>query len=137
MVLTALNSITVCEDFKSLLEEKLQGVKTKVYLNYPETNLPENFVAISSNGGMVDRGDCAEGVLLIDICVKLLKDKNINNIKLTRILEVLDEVIGENGIRYKNYFFVADNEYNFAFDMDYSLGYSVKSINIFFRVERK
>lgn len=136
MKLSELNSITACEKLKSLLEDKLAVIKTKTYLNYPETSLPDNFVAISPNGGMLDRNDAGEGILLLDVCVKLLKDKGINNIKLTRILEVINEVITDSGIRSENYFFVLSPQYNFIDEMDYSLGYAVKSLNIFFRIER-
>lgn len=137
MKLSELNSITACNQLKSLLEDVLQDIDTRVCINYPETNVPENFIALSANGGMEDRGDCAEGIILLNICVKLLKDKEINNIKLTRILEKINEVLKYNGARKDNYFFIVSDKYNFIDDIDYSLGYSVKSLNIFFRIERE
>lgn len=137
MKLKELNSITACEKLKSLLEDALAEIKVKTYINMPEKSLPDFFIAIEPNGGMTDKGDIAEGIILINICVRLLKDLEINNIKMTRILEKIDEVIPFEGTHIDNYYFTPSIEYNYIDDMDYSLGFAIKSLNIFFRIERE
>lgn len=137
MKLTELNSITGCEVLKSLLEGKMAEINTKCFIRMPEKNLPDFFVAIVPNGGMEDVGDMGQGIIQISICVRLIKDLEVNNIKLNKILEQIEEVIPFEGVSRDKYYFTLTTEYNFVDDIDYSLGYAVKNLNVYFRKERE
>lgn len=137
MKLTELNSITGCEVLKSLLEVNMAEINTKCFINMPEKNLPDFFIAIAPNGGMEDVGDIGQGIIQISICVRLIKNLEINNLKLNKILEQIEEVIPFEGVSKDKYYFTLTTEYNFVDDMDYSLGYAVKNLNVYFRKERE
>lgn len=137
MKLSELNSITACEVLKSLLENDMTAINTKCYINIPEKSLPDFFIAIAPNGGMEDVGDMGQGIIQMSICVRLIKNLEINNIKLTKILDIIEEVIPFEGVRKDKYYFTLNTEYNFVDDMDYSLGYAVKNLNVYFRKERE
>lgn len=136
MKLTELNNISACNILKSLLANEMEQIKTSVFVNTPESALPINFITISPNGGMDDLGNVGEGVLLLNVCVKLLQKNEVNNVKLTRILEVIEKVIPYEGVRKDNYYFTFSEKYKYSDGIDYSLGYAVKSLNVYFRVQR-
>lgn len=114
----------------------MESIKTKVFMYLPESNIPNNIVVIQPNGSITDRGDCCEGYLLALIGVKLLKNNEVNIVKLKNVLDTFGKVVVDGGIRMDDTYFVIDNKFNFDEDIDYSLGYSVKSVHVFFRVQR-
>lgn len=138
MDLGSLNGITACETLQSLIEEDefFKSATTKVFVDLPEKNLPDSFVAIFTNGGIVDRGDCCEGILMLSVCTKLIGSKKVNNAKIVKMLNRLDNILTQGGVRKGKFYFVVSNRYNMIDEMDYSLGYMVKSINLFYRKER-
>lgn len=136
MDLSKTSSVAACNKLKNLLTPTMESIKTKVFTYFPESNLPDNFIIIQPNGGITDRGDCCEGFLLILIGIKLLKKSEVNEVKLANVLESFGKVLVDGGIRMDDTYFVIDNKLNFNEGNDYSLGYSVKSIHVFFRVQR-
>ena len=137
MKLSELNSITACKVLQSLLADEMTAINTTCYINMPEKNLPDFFITIAPNGGMEDVGDMWQGIIQMTICVRLIKNLEINNIKLTKILEKIEEVIPFEGVRKDRYYFTLSTNYNFVDDMDYSVGYAVKNLNVYFRLERE
>lgn len=131
------NIATICEKLKTILVEGNCVINTdSIYtLTHPNSELPNDYIVISGNGGFIDSGDISNIILLIEINSKLLEDKSINKIRLNYIMNNLSDIL-DKSIVEDNYYFSISKDFNIFDDIDVSLGYSVKMINILCTINR-
>lgn len=131
------NIATICEKLKTILVKGNCVINANsIYtLTHPNSELPNDYIVISGNGGFIDSGDISNCILLIEINSKLLEDKSINKIRLNYIMNNLSDIL-DKSIVEDNYYFSISKDFNIFDDIDVSLGYSVKMINILCTINR-
>lgn len=126
-----------CEALKQGLVDNGFLIKEKdIYtMTEPSGSVPQVYCFISPNGMVDDLGDIAEGILSVDIRVKLLQDRSINYKKLDKVIDSLDTILN-NDLHIDNYYFTLSQRYKAIDYVDNAFGYSTKLINVFYRIKR-
>lgn len=121
----------ICDKLKEILVSNgFVLSENQIYtMTMPNSDIPNDFVLISGNGGFEDKGDIAYCTILIEVNVKLLQDKSINKVRLRYIMNSLSSILS-NSIGKDNYYFRVSNRYNIIDNIDISLGYATKMLNI-------
>ena len=128
---------TICDKLKDILVEGNCVIPTEnIYTQTPpNSNIPNDYILISGNGGFVDRGDVSNCIVLIEVNSKLLQDKSINKVRLRYIMNNLSGIL-DKSIVEDNYYFSISKDYNIFDNIDVSLGYATKMLNIHCTINR-
>lgn len=130
------NARQACEALRDILVQEGITVPTAdIFFAEPNTGIPTSYITITPNGGISDREDVAEMILLLEINVKLLQNKNVNTIKMDYITNSISSIF-ENPKTKDNYEFLISKDYNLFDYTDITMGYGVKMINLFCRINR-
>ena len=135
MRLSRLQQHKICDALKRAFVENGFIINDIYTMVEPSSDMPQCYVFISPNGSIDDLGDIAEGILALDVRVKLLQDRTINYIKLDKIIDDIDRILG-NDVHIDNYYFTLSQRYKAVDYIDQAFGYSTKLINVFYRVKR-
>ena len=127
----------ICDKLKDILVEGNCVVPAEniFTLTPPNSSIPNDYILISGNGGFVDKGDVANCIVLIEVNSKLLQDKSINKVRLRYIMNNLSDIL-DKSIVEDNYYFSISKDYNIFDDVDVSLGYATKMLNIHCTINR-
>lgn len=131
MKLKEKNIFAMCNKLKDVLIAGGFVLPTeKIYIQTnPNTDIPNDYIVISGNGGFTDLGDVSTNVILIEISVKLLSDKSINNVRMNYITSSLSDILDKSVVK-DNYYFSISKNYNIFDNVDITMGYAVKILNI-------
>lgn len=131
------NTIKMCDILKSvLIENDFIIPEADIFtLTEPNSNIPDVYILITANGGVKDTGEISDCILLLEINSRLINGKTVNKIEIESIMDNLSSII-ENPIQKDNYTFLVSNDMNMFDDIDTSMGYATKMINILCRVNR-
>ena len=127
----------ICDKVRDILDEgncviPVENIYTQTP---PNSDIPNDYILISGNGGFVDKGDISNCIVLIEVNSKLLQDKSINKVRLRYIMNNLSGIL-DKSIVEDNYYFSISKDYNIFDNIDVSLGYATKMLNIHCTINR-
>jgi len=121
----------ICDKLKDILVENDCVISAEdIYtLTRPNSDIPHEYILISGNSGFIDKGDISNCIILIEVNIKLLQDKSINKVELRYIMNNLSDILDKSIVK-DNYYFSISKDYNIFDEIDESMGYAVKMLNI-------
>lgn len=121
----------ICEKLKEVLVDNNCVINAEdIYtLTPPNDDIPLDYIIISGNSGFIDKGDISNCIVLIEVNSKLLEDKSINHVRLRNIMNSLSDILDKSIVK-DNYYFSISKDYNIFDEIDESMGYAVKMLNI-------